>query len=360
MLALKYRPRSLDDLHGQNQVNLVLNEALARWQAGEIALPAGLMFTGPRGTGKTSTARIVASYVNCESADRRPCMQCFSCIAIREGNSLSVQEIDAASHGSVADMRELNRIARLSHSGRIRVFVIDEVHAASNDAYSALLKQLEEPAPNCIYMLVTTEVNAVPDTIQSRCLRFEFTSISQDDIVRNLERICQEEGLVYEPEVLPLIAKFSHGGMRDAVMRLEHLNLVQKITVEQFEAIWPNRLDDFAELFVQSLRQGDAHKGLLNIRETFNVYHDCFYLLDAIIQRLTANPPPFSVPISVKLIEFCWELRVRLRTDNPSEPILLEALWYLCAKEVGSLTRVATANVPGASISIAEDLDDLI
>ena len=128
-LALKYRPRLINDMTGQGQVSLVLGTMLERWRNDEIELPAALEFVGPRGSGKTSSARIVAAYLNCIGTEERPCQRCASCLAIYNGTSTSVVEIDAASHGGVDDIRDLGRQARLAHTGKYRVFIIDEVHS---------------------------------------------------------------------------------------------------------------------------------------------------------------------------------------------------------------------------------------
>ena len=362
MFALDYRPRRLDELRGQNQANLVLGEMLLGWKEGRLKLPSALLFTGPRGTGKTSTARIVASYLNC-LADDPPCAPdnlCDSCKAIQDERSFSVREINAATEGLVADMRKLETEARMTHGGKVRVFVLDEIHAASREAYSALLKQLEEPPPNCIYILVTTEYAAVPVTIVSRCLRFTFTSIGIPEIAAGLERVCKSEGLAYEPEVLELIAKRAQGGMRDAMMYLEHLHIVRDISVKRFNELWPNVLDEFANTFFKSLAEGDAKAGIKSIRDTFNVHRNCFYLLDAVIQRLTDPDTSLAPGMVMKFLEMAWELRVRARAENPTDPILLEAYWHLCCKELGTMTRpVVNGNKPTMA-KVASDLDAIL
>lgn len=351
-LAITYRPESLGDVVGQDHVTSVLEKMLQLWAAGRLELPASLLFSGPRGSGKTSTARIVASSLNCNDVvEGIGCAECADCLAVQNGTSQSVMEIDAASHGLVADTRELNQIARLSHPGKCRVFIIDEVHSASKEAFSALLKQLEEPPSNVLYILVTTEVHSIPSTIQSRCLSFNFMSLTIDDILMRLQDVVMWEDIDVEEACLRLIAERAKGSLRDALMMLEQLSILEEVTVERFEKLWPDELSDFAQVFLTSAQAGIADIGIKAIRQSFLIHRDVGLLTDAVLLYLSEQTlstgskyqkgviPLRSIPA---LIKIAWELRVRSRALNPTDPVLLEALWQLYAGELSNgLTSVS-------------------
>jgi DNA polymerase-3 subunit gamma/tau len=217
----KWRPQTLNDVVGQEPVTRTLLNALTSGRVSHAYL-----FCGPRGTGKTSTGRILAKAVNClENGHGEPCNQCHICQAVTEGHSLDVIEVDAASNTGVDDIRSLREKVNFSPGeARYKVYIIDEVHMLSNSASNALLKTLEEPPPHVIFVLATTEIHKVLPTILSRCQRFDFRRISQADVVTKLERICEKEDIKIEPEGLKLIARSARGSLRDAE------NLLQQIT----------------------------------------------------------------------------------------------------------------------------------
>ena len=220
-LYRRYRPQTFEEVVGQKHVADTLRNAL---RLGRIA--HAYLFTGPRGTGKTSTARILTKAVNCqaENVDDRPDNTCPICQAINDGSLLDLIEIDAASNTSVDDVRELReRVAFSPSVAAYKVYVIDEVHMLSTSAFNALLKTLEEPPAHVIFILATTEPHKIPATVLSRCQRFDFHRISTRDIAGHLAEIAQREGVSITPEALGIIARSATGSMRDAVSLLDQI-----------------------------------------------------------------------------------------------------------------------------------------
>ena len=211
--TLKYRPRVFEDVVGQEHVSRTIKNAIA---AGRIH--HAYLFTGPRGTGKTTTARVLARALNCVNGPTpNPCGVCPMCVAIGEGRAMDITEIDAASNNSVEDIRELREKVKYSPAeGRAKMYILDEVHMLSTGAFNALLKTLEEPPAHAYFALLTTEMHKIPETIVSRCQRFDFRPISSRDAAGALRKIAQAEGLQVQEEALMAIARAAEGAMRDA------------------------------------------------------------------------------------------------------------------------------------------------
>jgi DNA polymerase-3 subunit gamma/tau len=221
-LYRKWRPRRWDSVVAQEHVIQTLHNAVTSERVAHAYL-----FAGPRGTGKTTTARLLAKAVNCLNPDLslRPCDECDNCLAINAGRFLDLIEIDAASNTSVDDVRDLREKINFSPNlGRYKVYVIDEVHMLSTAAFNALLKTLEEPPSHAIFVLATTEVHKIPATVLSRCQRHEFRRIPVTDIVNTLSDLAQKEGLSVTPDALALIARQSTGSLRDAISLLDQLS----------------------------------------------------------------------------------------------------------------------------------------
>lgn len=224
-LYLKYRPQSLGQLVGQEAVTRTLTNAISHDR-----LSHAYLFTGPRGTGKTSSARILAKSLNCKTAGRPtadPCQTCSCCVEITQGNSPAVFEIDAASNNSVDDARTLIERAPLKAvGGEFKVYIIDECHMLTKEAFNALLKTIEQPPPGVVFILATTEEHKVLPTIVSRCQRLMFRLISQDALIGHLRHVADSEKIHIEDEALKLIARRSGGGLRDALSNLDQASLL--------------------------------------------------------------------------------------------------------------------------------------
>lgn len=215
---------------GQSRVTDVIRAMVAADD-----FPPALIFGGTRGSGKTTTARILAAALNCEKTqDGEPCGQCLSCESVWLTNSPSYTEIDAASNNGVADVLKIQDMIRYHHQGSWRVIVMDEAHMLSRAAWNAFLKTLEEPPARTLFALLTTEVHEIPETIQSRSMKFQFRRITATDIVFRLKTVSAMEGITASDEMLAEIARYAKGGMRDAVMILDQAHRVGVSTAEEF------------------------------------------------------------------------------------------------------------------------------
>ena len=260
-LYRKWRPRRWEEIVGQEPVVRTLQQAV---RTGRIS--HAYLFAGPRGTGKTTTARVLAKALNCQHPDpaARPCTECQVCRSVQEGRFLDLIEIDAASHTGVDDVRALRETVHFAPTqGRYKVYIIDEVHMLSTAAFNALLKTLEEPPDHVVFVLATTEWHKVPATVRSRCQVYPFRRIPLKDIVAYLQRIVEAEGIQAEEDALRAIARQATGSLRDAISLLDQLaSLGEPITVEQVHALLGTAPDEAVHALVEALTEGQGRAAL--------------------------------------------------------------------------------------------------
>ncbi len=265
----KWRGQTFADILGQEHITTTLQNQIRAGRIGHAYL-----FTGLRGTGKTSTARILAKAINCVGGvDEPPCNRCHICVSLTEGRSLDLVEIDGASNRGVDEIRDLRERVNFSPSEcRYKVYVIDEVHMLTREAFNALLKTLEEPPAHVVFIMCTTEPHRLPDTVLSRCQRFDFRRGALDTILAKLRTICEREGLAVQPEALEFIARRATGSFRDAESLLDQLSAygTTEITLAQVQGLLGTASSALVADIVRALLTRDVPSGLRAISQAFD------------------------------------------------------------------------------------------
>jgi len=271
----KYRPKLFSEVINQKNVMETLKNALIRDEISHAYL-----FCGPRGSGKTTVARLLAKSLNClnrKKGEYEPCNQCASCEAINNNNSLDIIEIDAASNRGIDDIRDLRESIKFAPTtSKYKIYIIDEAHQITKDAFNALLKTLEEPPSYIVFILATTEPEKLPPTILSRLQRYDFRKLGLEDIKKRLALICEKEKITYEDEALRLIALYSEGGLRDAESLLGQIALVSNRNVRKkdVEEIFGLIGNDKVKKFVDLIIKKDKEKAIEAINEIYEEGYD--------------------------------------------------------------------------------------
>jgi DNA polymerase-3 subunit gamma/tau len=342
-LYRKYRPQGPEEVLGQDHVILALSGAVR-----EGRLAHAFLLCGPRGTGKTSTARILAKMVNCEQGPTpEPCGVCEQCVAIREGQHLDVVEIDAASHGGVDDARDLREKAPTAPvQGREKVYIIDEAHRLSREAFDALLKVFEEPPPGVRFVLATTEPHKMPATIVGRCQRFDFRRVPFEAVAAHLERVAKDEGMSLSTEAAHAIARQTEGSVRDALSLLDQASVLGAGEIDEgivLSLIGSGRTDvqvalgdavavgdakAVFELVARLVQEGQdirhvtnevlAHFRNLLLVKTAPGQHDLLDVTDQEAERLATQAAKFSAPELGRVIALLIDAQTDMRwTTSP-------------------------------------------
>jgi len=368
-----YRPQTFQDVVGQEHVTITLRNALR-----ESRLSHAYLFNGPRGTGKTSAAKIMAKAVNCEQPiDGEPCNQCDTCKAISNGSVTDVLEIDAASNRGVEEIRDIRDKVKFAPSDvKYKVYIIDEVHMLTTEAFNALLKTLEEPPSHVIFILATTEPHKLPATIISRCQRFDFHRIPLKVMVDLLRRICESQGVRVEEQALQLVAKMAEGGARDALSLLDQAISYSKDEVRASDLM--QITGTVAQSYFSVLAQHIAKRDVAQVMEQFDqvmvqgkdpeqFLHDFLYYyrdmlllktapqLEEIVERTMIDDQfaevakMYTLPELYATIEICNQALAQLKWSTYARVLVELTLVKMCqpaAQGVGAAVAAASEAAP--------------
>lgn len=365
-LYRKYRPQRFADLIGQKPVKGIIQNQIAHGKVGHAYL-----FAGPRGVGKTTMARLLAKGLNCErrlEGDWEPCNSCMSCLEIAQGTSLDIVEQDAASHRGIEEIRSLRENVRFSpSSAKYKIFIIDEVHMLTTPAFNALLKTLEEPPPQTVFILATTESYRLPETITSRCQRFDFKKVAKGEIVGALKKISEEERILINDQILDAIAIRAGGCMRDALTVLSQIAVLQidspgeEISWEQAEFVIPRSNFLLVERLIGEIEKHSAKGAFMVIEELMEEGVDLEQFMidvlqmmrdkmrEAVAGRNTAIYPYYRHILDVCMKRLSDIKRVDFLPQLPLELAVLE-----CILE-GDLGAGANGDIKNGAASVQEE-----
>ena len=345
VLARKYRPNSLLELQGQDVFVKILNNSI---NSGKLA--HAYLLTGIRGVGKTSIARIIAKTISCESPKTEdgivvPCTECKICKLIEGGNHTDILEFDAASRTGVNDVREvIDSVHYAPVFGKYKIYIIDEVHMLSNSAFNALLKILEEPPQNVIFIFATTESRKLPLTVISRCQRFDLHRFNVEDIAKHLKKICKGENIEFEDESLSLIAKYSGGSMRDALTLLESVTAMGNKVVDSRLVREILGINDTKSLYslLYHLLSGNVSKALDNIHSLYGKGTEIADLVNDLLVITTKVSKYIAANKSEKVLDLAdsYELELVKKLCDNTDISRLTTIWQILFKGIKELKFV--------------------
>ncbi|KTC66822.1 DNA polymerase III subunits gamma and tau [Legionella birminghamensis] len=317
-LARKWRPRSFSQLVGQEHINKAITKSLAQQR-----IHHAYLFTGTRGVGKTSIARLMAKALNCEQGiSAEPCLSCDTCQAIEQGRFIDLIEIDGASKTRVEDTRELlENVQYATTAGRYKIYLIDEVHMLSQHSFNALLKTLEEPPEHVKFLLATTDPQKLPSTVLSRCLQFNLRPLAPTIIIKQLELILSEENYSFEPQALELIARAAKGSMRDALSILDQAIATadQHLTAETAKSLLGYTKQDYALSLLQALQIADAAQIISVSRQIAEEGGHFIYVLEELLNHLHQISISQALTSPHPLIEFDAETQRLAKQLQPAD-----------------------------------------